>query len=831
MAEPCVGFRAVPPLVGQLPPQCRTDVDALRRVVYATLAREAPAASRSPADFREVLLTGATGFVGRFLLRELLAQNDCVNVHCLVRAESPGHGFERIRDALEHAEIWEDEFAPRLRVVPGDISEERFGLGDTRFEDLCRNIDAVYHLSANVDVVASYADLREANVLGLRPVLELCLRMRYKHLFYVSTMGVFPAYSYNFAREYRQDRIDDQVQPDLSAMKKAFPLGAIGYPWSKLVAEQGVLFAKAAGVPIGIFRLPLTGLSSTGYTQANDLPTRLFAAAAQLEKAPKGLTIQKNGEPIDTVCEICVAISLNPNRSFVIYHCCDPKPPYEDVEAADFGFYWQAVSYESFRSLCRGAGDTSPLCGRWALVDRFAPYWFGEKRAGSMLPIGDRAIREDCPHPITWPALLIRHARFYDRIRRHPAGWPYPLPRARLDFKGLVGQAGTYAERMGVPFEQSCPEWMRAGLEQLVEALKSPESGLRESRRSDVIYGLTRSLRNNAALAREGQQHPEIERVEITRPIFVVGIDGTATTFLHRLLACDPQFRALRRYELTEPVLSTGEYGTVAGTAEDPRRLYAEEVMKATDVADTFSGIHHTEMGEPEEDLLLLRLTFSTWAMTVAHHVPAYGPWLAETGSRDAYAHHRRILQHFTWQRRQREAGRQRFWLLESPFHLRELEVVLETYPDAVFIQTHREPAQFMASWNRRVERIRSSTTESRPRHETGAEQLAFMSGMLNDTVRFRASRTALSRRWVDVRHADLIDEPMAVVNDVYARFGWLLESAAVDAMQEWLSLQEEQRRQEARREHGLEGYGLTPEAVDEAFAPYRDFVAARGIM
>ena len=82
-----------------------------------------------------------------------------------------------------------------------------------------------------------------------------------------------------------------------------------------------------------------------------------------------------------------------------------------------------------------------------------------------------------------------------------------------------------------------------------------------------------------------------------------------------------------------------------------------------------------------------------------------------------------------------------------------------------------------------------------------------------------------------DVRHADLIDDPMAVVNDIYARLGWPLESVAVDAMQEWLSLQEEQRRQETRQEHGLEGYGLTPEAVDEAFAPYRDFVAARGIV
>ena len=168
--------------------------------------------------------------------------------------------------------------------------------------------------------MSSYADLREVNVLGLRPVLELCLRIRYKHLFYVSTMGVFPEYSYNFAREYSRSRIDDQMQPDLGAMKKAFPLGAIGYPWSKLVAEQGVLFAKAAGVPVGIFRLPLTGLPSTGYAQANDVPTRLFSAAAQLERAPKGFTIQKSGEPADTVCEICAAISLNPNRRFTVYH-------------------------------------------------------------------------------------------------------------------------------------------------------------------------------------------------------------------------------------------------------------------------------------------------------------------------------------------------------------------------------------------------------------------------------------------------------------------------------------------------------------------------------
>ena len=829
MAEPPSAELPVPPLIGRLPPQCRRDVAELRRVVHAAVLQETPAEAVAPTGFREVLLTGATGFVGRFLLRALLRQNDRLIVHCLIRAGSVELGFARLRDALEQAEIREEIAEERLRVVPGDFTEERFGLSESAFGALCRRIDAVYHLAANTRLVQSYAEIREANALGLRPVLNLCLRTRFKHLFFFSTLGIFPEYFCDFSREYGQSRIDDQMQPDLAAMTKAFPLGAVGYPWSKLVAEQGVLFARTAGVPIAIFRLPQMGLSSSGYTQANDFPARLFAAATQVEMAPTGFSLQRNAEPADTVSEICTAISLNPDRRFTVYHCCDPRPPYDDIEVAEFGFYWQTVSYRSFKRSCQALGDRSPLRGQWALIDHFAPYWFSEDKTGRTLPIGDRAIREDCPHPIKWPALLIRHARSYDWVRRHREGWPYPIPRGRFDFDCLVARAEAYAERMGVPFDGTYPAWMRAGLERLVEALESPEASLRETRLSHVIYGLTRALRSNAALARERRQHPDIERAEIERPVFIVGINRTGTTFLHRLLARDPRFWALRRYELAEPVLPTGDYASVAGSAEDPRRAYAEELMGATNVIDTLAGIHRVDIDEPEEDFMLLRLTFASWVIAVAHHVPAYARWLAETGSHNAYAYHRRVMQHFTWQRRQRNPRGQRGWLLKMPFHLMELEALLDNYPDAVFIQTHREPVQFMASWNSLVERIRSLTMEPRPPCETGAEQLALMSGMLNGAMRFRASRPALEGRWVDVRYTDLVDDPMAVVRDIYTRFDWPLEPAAVDEMRQWLTFQEEQRRQEPRHEYTLEDYGLTPGAVNEAFTPYRDFVATRG--
>ena len=187
-------------------------------------------------------------------------------------------------------------------------------------------------------------------------------------------------------------------------------------------------------------------------------------------------------------------------------------------------------------------------------------------------------------------------------------------------------------------------------------------------------------------------------------------------------------------------------------------------------------------------------------------------------------------MRHFTWQRRQRERDARKGWLFKMPFHLMELEALLANYPDAIFIQTHREPARFMGSWNSLVDRIRSVSIEPRPRHDTGAEQLDLMSGMLNEAMRFRASRPELESRWVDVSYYELVENPMAVVNAIYERLGWRLEPTAAADMQSWLERQAEQRRREPPHRYRLEDFGLTAERVDAAFAPYRDFMDTRCI-
>ena len=190
------------PLVGALPPQCQRDVDSLRAFIRRAISEGTPAAAVSPADLREVLLTGATGFVGRFVLHDLLRMDGGLVVHCLVRAADREHGLQRLRAALEDAEIWDEAFAACIRVVPGDIGEPRLGLSQAAFDELARRIDAVHHFAADVSLSASYLAIRKTNAFSMRNVLELCLHTRRKHLFYASTMGVFPQYFCDFANEF-----------------------------------------------------------------------------------------------------------------------------------------------------------------------------------------------------------------------------------------------------------------------------------------------------------------------------------------------------------------------------------------------------------------------------------------------------------------------------------------------------------------------------------------------------------------------------------------------------------------------------------------------------
>ena len=818
----------VPPLVGTLPPDCQRDLTALRRFVRDALQAASPEDPVSPTDFRHVLVTGATGFMGRFLVRDLLAHDSDLTVHCIVRAESAKAGFERLRANMLHAETWDDAFAPRIHVHAGDISEPCFGLPGPDFDHLSREIDAIYHLAATLSLNASYRSIRRVNTFSMQNILGLCLETRLKHLFHVSTMGVFPEYIFSFAREYSGCRIDDQMQPDLVRMKRAIPLGFLGYPWSKLVAEQAVLFANAVGLPAAIFRMGQSSLASTGYTQTSNIAQRLFGAVVDVGRTPQGFTMRFADDPVDTLTRICTDISLNANRRYTIYHCCNPTPSYRAMRLAELGLDYPEVPYLGFKRACQARGDASPLARNWAVVDHFAPYWFQGAEADQTLPVSDRAIREDCPGPIDWPGPLTRYVRYNRWVRDHQEEWPQAVPNRRISLDTLLHQARRYAENNQVSFDSTYPGWMLEGLTRLVEAFNAPEADLVEGRIAHCVFDLCRILRNNAELAGERRRLPEIGREKIVRPVFIVGINRTGTTFLHRLLARDRQFWALRAYEYVEPVVPDGDYAAVAGTRDDPRRIKAADVFEASGIVDSFAGMHHISLDEPEEDIPILRLSLKSWVFATRYRIPRYERWLEESGTREAYHIHRRTMQHYNFQRRACHPGFQGQWLFKMPTHLMELEALLEAYPDAQFIQTHREPVEFMGSWCSLVERVRSRVSEPQSPEDIGVEQLKAMSRMLDRAVEFRQSHPELEDRWHDVSFYDLVRGPLAVVTGIYRRFGWSMDPGSREAMKAWFWRQEKRRRAEKRYRYDIGDYGLTADMVNDAFAKYREFVAGQ---
>lgn len=193
---------------------------------------------------RNVLLTGATGFLGSFMLSELLQDSNIDVVYCLVRSTTNTEAASRMQDALQKRGLWEEEYAAKLQVFAGDTSLHRMGLDDDDYAMLGTCVDMVVHCAAMVNLVYPYEGLRSANVQGTRNVIEFALYGRVKKLAYISTDAVFP----DGQKDCREDA-------DMLQYAEALANHANGYSQTKWVAEMLVSHARERGLPTVVFRL------------------------------------------------------------------------------------------------------------------------------------------------------------------------------------------------------------------------------------------------------------------------------------------------------------------------------------------------------------------------------------------------------------------------------------------------------------------------------------------------------------------------------------------------------------------------------------------------
>ena len=262
-----------------------------------------------------VLLTGATGLLGAFLLDELLRQTEA-EVYCLVRASGPEEAGKRLRRTLaSHSLSLEDRQLSRIVPLAGDLSRPLLGLAPDLYRELAGRLGSIYHNGALVNFAYPYPALRAANVLGTQEVLRLASEEQTKTVHHVSTIDVF--FSQAFAGHVLIREDDEPV--DSRGL-------AGGYVQSKWVAERLVAAARDRSMPVSIFRpARVSWHSRTGAWSATDLLSQVLRACLRLGSVPE-LDWQIDIVPVDYVSRAIVHLSLRESSLGRAFHLVHPRP-------------------------------------------------------------------------------------------------------------------------------------------------------------------------------------------------------------------------------------------------------------------------------------------------------------------------------------------------------------------------------------------------------------------------------------------------------------------------------------------------------------------------
>ncbi|MFI7236517.1 type I polyketide synthase [Streptomyces cyaneofuscatus] len=326
--------------------QDRATVDFAAEVHLPEDVRPAAEVVRVAADPREVLLTGATGFLGAFLLRDLM-RSTTARVHCLVRGEDRADAERRLRDSLAWYRVLDEIDEDRISVVVGDLTAPGLGLGEAVFDDLARRVDVVHHAGATVSWLRPYTELRQANVAGLREVLRLAARHRTVPVHYVSTTGVFPAPEPGTRPV--PARPGDPTGPASSLWN--------GYLQSKWVAEQVIEVARDRGMPVSVYRVDVVcGDRHTGACQTRDFVWLSLKGLLQAGAVPDRLAGVFHMVPVDYVSGTITTLAADPAAAGGTYHLYNEQTqPFAEfvghLRAA--GYELPEVTWDAWRELVR----------------------------------------------------------------------------------------------------------------------------------------------------------------------------------------------------------------------------------------------------------------------------------------------------------------------------------------------------------------------------------------------------------------------------------------------------------------------------------------------
>ncbi len=378
-----------------------------------------------------------------------------------------------------------------------------------------------------------------------------------------------------------------------------------------------------------------------------------------------------------------------------------------------------------------------------------------------------------------------------------------------LDYDAILRDA---QERAGVG--KFSDEFYLVVLRRLLEGFEN-ESNLNAMGRAIQRERIVGLLATNLRFESYWRQHPEIADERIVDPIVIVGFGRTGSTLLQRLLAADPRAHAPLWWEGRFPVPFAGE------SIENPEQRIAAaraevEMMYAT--VPGLEAIHPLDAMQADEEILLLEQSFYSDSPESFAKLTEFGPWRESLDQTPGYEHLRRLLQFLQWQKRRRGIVAER-WILKSPQHIHNCDVVLSVFPGAKIVQTHRDPLETIPSWASLCYSLWQQNSDTADPVVCGTY---WDLKMARGIERCMAVRDAGNQdRFFDVDYRDTARDPLGVAAAICEFVGWEHTPAAREAQTRWLAAN--RRDQRPPHEYAPETFGYTEEGLKARYRAYRE--------
>lgn len=268
---------------------------------------------RAASESENIFLTGATGFLGAFLIRDILNRNGKTTVFCLVRCSDIYSGLERIKANMQHYKCWKNEYRTRITVIKGDLIKPHFGVDDDVWQTLCANIDSVIHCGAVLNFLYPYSAMKSSNVLSTVEALRLCTTGKMKYMNYISSYSVYDNPSH-FGKNVLED--DPLDSPDGYFL---------GYSQTKWVCEKLIQEAEKRNIAAKIYRPgDITGTKADGIWEVRDLTSRMIIGCVQMKTVPI-VDMTLNFTPVDYVSAAITHIAFSDTHWDKAFNIINPN--------------------------------------------------------------------------------------------------------------------------------------------------------------------------------------------------------------------------------------------------------------------------------------------------------------------------------------------------------------------------------------------------------------------------------------------------------------------------------------------------------------------------